>query len=298
MQIFDHTFPQLNRPFAVSFGKFDGVHMGHRHILDTLAEEARKHSALSVVYSFEPRNGSSLLTTTGEKQVLFEDMGIDALVMVELGGELMAMEPEAFIMRLMSCGELKAVAVGEDFRFGRCAAGDAALLAVLGKQNGFDVHVIERVRMDGEIVSSTLIRECVKSGDVERAARLLGREYSFTGDVVFGRQLGRQLGFSTANLLPQPCKVLPAFGVYAAYVYAEDKVWPAMVNIGVKPTVDGRELLIESHLIGYEGDLYGKRIEVRLVRKTRDELRFAGLNELKAQLTLDRQLIMDSFSSH
>lgn len=292
MKVYHQHFPDVCGPFVLCIGKFDGVHIGHRRILDTLAGEARRHSAASVAYSFEPRNGTPLLTTREEKIALFEGLGISSVVLAELTDDLMAMTAEQFIARMASCGGLRAIAVGEGFRFGRGAAGNVELLRALGRQFGFEVHEIPQVRLDGQPVSSTLIRECVKSGEVERAAIMLGREYSLSGQVVTGRQLGRQLGFRTANILPPAGKVIPMNGVYACYVDACAGTWPAMVNIGIKPTIDGQELLIESHLIGFEGDLYGKRITVRLVRKIREEIRFDGVGQLAAQLATDRERVI------
>jgi riboflavin kinase/FMN adenylyltransferase len=291
MRIFCDPYPEIGGPFAVCIGKFDGLHIGHRKILGALLEEARAHSAVSAVYSFEPRNGAPRLSTTGEKGALFASLGIGCWIQAELSEEFMLQSPELFIERLAACGELRAVAVGADFRFGRGAAGDAALLGKLGGKYGFAVQVIPQVRIDDRPVSSTWIRECVLSGDMETAALLLGREYSLSGEVVRGRQLGERLGFKTANLLPPEGKLMPANGVYAAYVDTEAGTWPAMTNVGVKPTVDGGALTIESNLLGFAGDLYGKRITVRLVGKIRDEIKFGGLDGLKAQLKTDSDTV-------
>lgn len=287
MRVYSEHFPSIGGPFAISVGKFDGLHIGHRRILDTLLKEARKHSAATVVYSFEPRGDAPRLSAIDEKKELFAALGIDVWIQAELTDEFMAQPPERFIERLSACGELKAVAVGEDFRFGRGAAGDARLLGELGSRRGFGATAIRRVEKEGRPVSSTWIRECVVSGDVERAARLLGREYSLAGEVVRGRQLGGKLGFRTANMLPPIGKLLPADGVYAAWADTETGTWPAMTNIGVKPTVGGSGRTIESHLLGYEGDLYGEKINIRLVRKIRDEIKFNNLYELSRQLKGD-----------
>lgn len=294
MIVHQEYFPHIEKPFAVCIGKFDGLHRGHRLVLDTLLEEARRHSALSAVYSFEPRSGAFRLSTLDEKIELFTSLGIDVLINAELTEEFMATTAESFVERLAACGILKAVAVGADFRFGRGASGDVALLRKIGSRLGFDVHAIGQAEVGGIPVSSTRIRESVKEGDVERAAKLLGREYSLSGEVVEGRRLAARLGFRTANILPPKGKVVPAYGVYAAYVDTDKGTFPAMVNIGVKPTIDAKELLIESHLIGFDGNLYGKKITVRLVRKIRDEIRFADLNQLSAQLDEDRITVQNT----
>jgi riboflavin kinase/FMN adenylyltransferase len=291
MKVYTEHFPHMGGPFAVCIGKFDGLHVGHRRILETLLDVARVHSAASVVYSFESSGDAPRLSTIEEKNELFMELGIDIWIQAELTGEFMAQPPELFIERLAACGELKAVAVGRDFRFGRGAAGNAVLLEKLGETQGFLVCAVEQVKLEGRIVSSTWIRECVVSGDAARAARLLGREYSLSGEVVRGRQLGGKLGFRTANILPPKGKLLPADGVYAAYADTENGTWPAMTNIGVKPTVGGGERTVESHLLGLEGDLYGERITIRLVSKVRDEIKFDNLYKLTEQLEADRATV-------
>lgn len=280
----------------ICIGKFDGLHIGHRLILDTLLDDARRRGASSVVYSFEPRNGAPRLTTREEKRDLFASLGIDHLVVAELTEEFMAMPADAFIERLASCGRMRAVAVGRDFRFGRGASGDVELLKQLGLKHGFDVHAIGQVEVNGRPISSTSIRDAVKSGDVEMATLLLGREYSLSGEVVEGRRLARQMGFRTANIVPPHGKAIPAYGVYAAYVDFGPESRPAMTNIGVKPTVGGHELLIESHLLGFEGDLYGKKITVRLVKRIRDEIKFESVGQLAGQLDDDRSKVMQIMS--
>jgi riboflavin kinase/FMN adenylyltransferase len=291
MNIYTEHFPQIDGPFAVCIGKFDGLHIGHRLILDTLLEDARRRGLVSVVYSFEPYNGAPRLTTREEKQALFGALGIDRLIVAELTAEFMAMSAERFIERLAACGELRAVAVGRDFRFGRGAAGDVALLKRLGAGMGFAVHAVEPVTLGGAPVSSTAIRDAVAAGGVGPASLMLGREYALTGEVVRGRELARRLGYNTANMLPPPGKVMPANGVYAAYADVDGRAWPAMTNIGVKPTVNGSELLIESHLLGFEGELYGQTLTVRLVKRIRDEIKFENVDKLAEQLKKDREQV-------
>jgi riboflavin kinase / FMN adenylyltransferase len=288
MKIFTEPFPHIGEPFAVCIGKFDGVHTGHRRILETLLGQAKARRALAVAYSFEPRNGAPRLTTAEEKAALLEEMGIGVLIAVDLTENFMAQSARAFIERLATCGGLAAVVVGEGFRYGAGAQGDVTLLREMGRAMDFGVHAIEQVQVGGRPVSSTAIRECLAAGQVERAALLLGREYALTGQVVPGRKLARELGFPTANLLPPANKAMPANGVYATWVETEQGIYPAMTNIGVKPTINGSELLIESHLIGFDGDLYGKTITVRLAGRIRDEIKFDTLEKLQEQMQRDR----------
>jgi riboflavin kinase / FMN adenylyltransferase len=294
MKVYTEYFPTINEPFAVCIGKFDGLHIGHRLILDTLLDEARTQAASSLIYSFEPHNGTPLLTSRAEKLELFQSLGIDGVIVAEFTDELMAMTAEEFIQRLADCGRLKAVVVGADFRFGRGAAGDVALLYKLGILYGFTVHAIGQVEVGGQPVSSTLIRQTIREGDAEKAAGLLGREYALSGEVIHGRQLGRKLGFRTVNISLPKGKVVPAYGVYACRVGADGETWPAMTNIGVKPTLDGAEPVVESHLFGFDGDLYGKTITVRLVKKIRDEVRFESLEHLQQQLEKDKLQVLET----
>jgi riboflavin kinase/FMN adenylyltransferase len=292
MKIFIEHYPHIGGPFAVSIGKFDGVHIGHKKILDALLEEARAHSAVSLVYSFEPREDVQRLTTPEEKIMLFEALGVDTLVMAELTAEFRTQPPERFIERLMACGQLKAIVVGDDFRFGQGASGNVELLNRIGNEFEFRVRTVGQVEMGGKPVSSTLIRDRVKAGDVETAAGMLGRSYSIGGEVAHGRRLGTQMGFKTANLLPPEGKLLPANGVYAAYVDTDAGTYPAMTNIGVNPTVNGQGTTIESHLLGFDGDLYGKSIAVRFVKRIRDEIRFEGIGQLEEQMAHDKITVL------
>lgn len=285
MQIWNEPFPSFGGPFAVCIGKFDGLHVGHRLILSTLADEARRHNAQSVAYAFT--NGGPLLDTPQEKLTMLETLGMGHVVQARLDSDFCSLTPEAFIQRLSACGTLRAVVVGANFRFGCGASGNVAMLRHLGKRYGFEVFALGQVTVGGMAVSSTRIRELVRAGDVENAAVLLGREYRVSGVVREGMRLGRQLGYPTANIAPEPGKVMPAYGVYAACAEVEGHTYAAMTDIGDKPTVGGREPLFESHLLGFDGDLYGKELTLRLVRRLRDEVRFESVEALTAQLRRD-----------
>lgn len=285
MKIWNEPFPNFEGPFAVCIGKFDGLHVGHRLILSTLADEARRHDAQSVAYAFT--NGGPLLDTPQEKLSMLETLGMEHVVQAKLDDDFCSLSPEQFIVRLCACGTLKAVVVGADFRFGCDAAGDVALLKRLGVRHGFDVFALGQLTVGGMAVSSTHIRELVREGNVETAAVLLGREYRASGIVQHGMRLGRTLGYPTANFAPEPAKVLPACGVYAAWAEVDGRTWAAMTDIGDKPTFDGKEILYESHLLDYQGDIYGKTITLRLVRRLRDDVRFDGVEALLEQLKRD-----------
>ncbi len=285
MKIWNEHFPRFDCPFAVCIGKFDGLHVGHRLILSTLADEARRHGAQSVAYVFH--NGGALLDTPEEKLSMLETLGMDHVVQADMASDFCSLSPEAFLRQLCACGALKAVVVGANFRFGCGASGDVALLKRLGVRLGFDVFALGQVTMDGLAVSSTLIRERVKAGDVAAAAVMLGREYRVSGVVRQGMRLGRQLGYPTANIAPEPGKVLPAFGVYAAWAEVEGRTYAAMTDVGDKPTVGGKEALFESCLLDFSGDLYGKTLTLRLAHRLRDEVKFESIQALAEQLRRD-----------
>ena len=290
MRIWNKNFPSIGQPITVCIGKFDGLHIGHRLILSTLADQARRHGAQSVAYSFQYKNGE-LLDTPEEKLEMLQTLGMSHVVLADMGSDFMAMPPEQFIGRLAECGQLKAVVVGSNFRFGRGASGDVALLKKLGLRHGFDVHTIGQVQVGGMVVSSTLIRERVKAGDMEAVTLMLGREYRVCGMVIEGRRLGRTLGFRTANIAPQVGKVLPARGVYAVWADVGEKTYAAMTNIGSNPTVQGSEVVCESHILDFNEDVYGKTLTLRLVKRLRDEVRFESVEALAEQLERDRETV-------
>ena len=288
MRIFDEAFPTIGQPFAVCIGKFDGLHTGHQQLLHTLLQQAKRHGALSLLYTFVPRGGD-LLTLPEERAALARALGMDCMAVAELNDAFMALEAEEFVERLKNCGTLKAVVVGDNFRFGRGAVGDAALLRRLGARDGYDVHVVPQVCLDGQVVSSTAIRQALAEGRMEQVTHMLGRHWTLSGTVATGRQIGRTIGFRTANLPPPAGKLLPPYGVYATWARTAEGEYPAMTNIGVNPTVDGSVPVVETHLIDFEGDLYGKPLTLRFVHRLRPELRFASLDELVAQMNQDRE---------
>ena len=278
----------MNEAFAVCIGKFDGLHIGHQKLLSTLTEEAGKHDARSLLYTFVPRNGP-LLTLPEERAALAEAMGVDAMIVAELNAAFMALEPVEFLEKLAGCGDLKVIAVGDNFRFGRGASGDAELIARHSRRLGYTVHVVPQVSVGGQPVSSTAIRGLLAAGEMDGVAAMLGRTWSMAGTVISGRQIGRTIGFRTANLPPPEGKLLPPYGVYATWAVAGGREWPAMTNIGVNPTVNGEKPVIETHLIGFDGDLYGAPLTLRFVRRLRPELKFDSLDGLVAQMNHDRQ---------
>jgi riboflavin kinase/FMN adenylyltransferase len=282
--------PQEPAGRAVALGTFDGVHRGHRKVIDQARAWAAEHGGRSAVVTFDPhplqvlrpQEPPRLLTTTAIKLDLIASLGVDETIVVPFTEELSRMSAEAFCEKTLSeTIGARYVSVGENFRFGHKAAGDAALLR--GRPE-FTAEVAPLVEVDGEPVSSSRIRKLVASGEVAAAGRLLAHPFLVEGPVVQGDARGRDLGMPTANIEPPEGIVLPAPGVYAATALGR----PAAVSIGVRPTFEeaGR-LLVEAYLLDFEGDLYGERLRIGFLERLRDELSFDSVDELVEQMQRD-----------
>lgn len=286
---------QLDKPSAVAIGKFDGIHRGHQSLLRHVLEQ-KDRGLQAVVFTFDPSpaalfSGENLpeLTTKREKRRLFEEMGIDVLIEFPLDFATAAMEPEEFIEKVLA-GQMKTayIAAGADLSFGNRGRGDAALLERMAGQFGYRAEMIEKVCLEGVEISSSYVREVVKSGDMERAERLIGEAYSVCGVVAHGKKLGRRLGMPTVNLLPEKEKLLPPYGVYFSEVSVGERVYKGITNIGCKPTVnDENQAGVETYLYDFAQDIYGKEITVRLFSFHRPEKKFESVDDLKKQMAAD-----------
>ena len=273
---------------VVAVGSFDGVHLGHQALLARLKERARHYRVPSVVYTFDPptrvlTQGVEFLSTLPEKLDLLTRYGIDEVIAVPFTHEFAARPKDAFLDDLRILRPL-ALVVGEDFHFGKGRAGGLSDL----KGVSSDVVALPMHSLSGEDIKSTRIREMLAVGDVEGASRFLGRHYDAQGVVVRGDQLGRTIGYPTANVRVPEGKALP-LGVFAAKTIVGDVSYPGMANVGFRPTVAGRELRFEVNLFDFSGDLYGQEVQVKFWHFLRGEQRFGGLEELKVQLGLDAQ---------
>jgi riboflavin kinase/FMN adenylyltransferase len=229
----------------------------------------------------------SSLSDVDERCALLEAAGAKAVVVFHFTPEFAALTPEEFARRLCAAGDLREVCVGHDFQFGRDRSGDVRTLADLGKKLGFNVHNPPPVSVGGEIVSSTRIRNALLAGDVDEAARLLGRRYAVTGVVEHGDKRGRALGFPTVNLAVPPNRLLPRDGIYAVWAHVNGKRVAAAASLGVRPTFGAGERRLEAFLLDWSGDLYGDRVKAEFVKRLRDELRFSSAAELAAQIEKD-----------
>jgi riboflavin kinase/FMN adenylyltransferase len=272
------------RPRRVAIGTFDGVHLGHREVIrgaDTVVT-FDPHPQSVVAPGTEPR----LLTTLERKAELVGTLGVQELVVIPFDGAFAAREAQDFIDHVLVERVMAThVSVGENFRFGHKAKGDAAMLAADGR---FETRVVPLLEVDGEVVSSSHIRGLVAGGAVQYADELLGAPFTVAGEVVHGDKRGRALGFPTANLVPPHGYVMPGHGVYACRVRVADAWVPAATNVGVRPQfVTGRGELIEAYLIDWSGDLYGQRIDVEFLRRLRGERRFESVDALVQRMHAD-----------
>ena len=289
----------VGAPPFLAIGTFDGLHRGHRAVIRCMLAQARQAGVPAVALTFTPhpvavlRPGQAppLLADYDERAARIAETGVDALVELPFTRALAAVKPAAFVETYL-CGraEARRVFVGADFTFGAGGAGTPEGLAVLGRQAcGMATMVVPLLHNGGAPISSTRIRQALRDGKPGLAARLLGRPFTMDGTVVEGDRRGRTIGFPTANLLPRAEMVLPALGVYAVRVGIDGAppMLPAVANLGHRPTVGGAQLRLEVHLLEYEGDLYGRRLTVALIRRLRGERRFANVAALRQQIGRD-----------
>ncbi|MCK8600621.1 bifunctional riboflavin kinase/FAD synthetase [Desulfoferrobacter suflitae] len=292
---------QINRPLrnpVLTIGNFDGVHLGHQTLFDRVKHRAQDLGGESVVMTFHPHplevlspgNGPVFITEHARKLRLIESCGIDIAIVIPFSREFARMSAQQFVKRILveKIG-VKALVVGYDYKFGHGREGDIEFLRNLGKKYAFDVEAVTGIKMDGKVVSSTAIRQCIQQGQLKEANVLLGRPYEISGAVVKGRDRGgRVLGFPTANIRLS-CQAPPKTGVYAVRVEIDGKTYGGAANLGYNPTFGDTDLSLEVHIFDFNQDLYGKEITVQFVDRLRDEQRFAGPEELAVQIHRDIQ---------
>lgn len=293
-----HDFRAARRgaPTALAIGNFDGVHRGHRHLIDRVNAAAASFGGESVALTFDPHptrvlapdRAAPLVVGLDRKLELLAGTGVHAAVVQRFDLSFASQSPEEFAERVVLGLRAREVFVGEDFHFGRNREGNGAVLTALGEALGFRAHVVKPLEEDGVPVSSSRVRKALAEGDLAAAKALLGRDYDLDGLVITGHKRGRTLGFPTANLATE-CEALPRDGVYAVRVTTLGGAvvdHPAVMNLGSRPTFRaGRSL--EAHLLGTDVDLYGRTLRVTFVARLRDELRFDGVESLKAQIAAD-----------
>lgn len=286
-----------SRKVCLAIGVFDGVHLGHQQIIRQTISDARQHDAVALVVTFDkhpsaivaPDKVPPQVFTRPQKLRAIEALGADALLEIPFDKQFSQKTGEVFIRELAhDLGKIFSICVGADFVFGCKRSGNVALLKTLGAEIGFNVHGHAAVALDGETVSSTRIREAVRTGNLDAASQMLGQSYTICGKVVAGDRIGHALGFPTANL-DVTGLVLPPNGVYAASALVDGRSFRVALNIGIRPTVASGQpqLRVEAHLLDFSGELYGRDLEVKIGQKLRDERRFSSPNELRQQIASD-----------
>lgn len=300
MRIFNiNNISELNISAVATVGMFDGVHVGHRHILSLLTQVAKEQDCVPVVVTFDrhprqvlgsaPASDRFRITTNEERYALLERCGVEAVLELQFTPALAQLSACQFLQQvLLGKLHIRTLVLGFDNMFGNKQHNDFDQVRVIAGRHGVEVLEDTAVQIDGVDVSSTQIRKALLRGDVQRAAQMLGGEYAVSGIVTHGRAVGRRLGFPTANISLEEEKVLPAPGVYAVRVTTEGEKWVGMTNWGPQPTFGLETATCEVHLIGCEKDLYGRRLEVRFVQRLRDIRRFENSEALMRQLAQDR----------
>ena len=289
----------INKPVkkgvVISFGVFDGVHIGHQALIQRMLKQASELEMETVVLTFDPHPALSTLgaappsITTIEKKIeLLKTQGVSRVVVEDFNEEFSQLSPEEFVYDML-LGKFHAqeIVVGYDCAFGKNRAGDKWLLKKLGENYGTVVEIVEPYNLHGEVVSSTRVRNTIQQGDLDLANILLGRFYSISGTVVSGKGIGKKLGYATANLQTKN-EVLPPSGVYAVKVYVNERLFNGVLNMGIQPTMSDGEFRIEAHILDFEGKLYGHCMEIFFVKKIRDERVFASPKDLAEQIEKDK----------
>lgn len=306
MQIFTDISSPLNLTNPViTIGTFDGIHLGHQAILTELKNQAQRLEGDSVVVTFNPHPRIALgqqvylLNTRAEKRKIFEDSGVSCLVEIPFTPEFSKLSAEDFIELLDTIIGPKMVIIGYDHGFGHNRSGTIEQFHRMGERLGFSVGRVDE-QMTGESkISSTIIRWLLQEGDVEKAATLLGYFYQVSGQVIRGNQIGKLIGYPTANLkVDDPYKLIPAMGVYISTVRVRGQEYNGMTNIGMRPTIDAHKLTIETNIFDFDDEIYYETITVKLIRRIRNEKKFADLDFLRKQLHIDKERVLEYFQGN
>lgn len=293
------------RGTVLTLGVFDGLHLGHQMIMRTVVERAEATDSVATVITFDPHpravlhpeSAPPLLQTLDQRLAAFEVLGIEQAIIIRFNKEFAAQEAEDFIRETI--GErlhAREVYLGKGFEFGRNRGGNIEVLKKLSEELGFYAAEVPEVRLNGQRISSSKIRELLKEGKVNRARRMLGRPYGVEGQIEHGSQRGHEIGFPTANLKPRN-RVIPKFGVYVTATLINGAWRRSITNIGVRPTFENTtEPSIETYVFDYEGDLYGDVLRIRFLHRIRDEKKFSGIEELKTQIQKDTRRALNYFS--
>ena len=283
------------KDMVLTIGVFDGVHLGHKYLISQLKEQAQQRNLLSGVITFRqhpqealsPQAGLPCLTDLAQRINLLKSEGVEAIITLSFTPELAQLSAREFIGLLKKYLRMRGLVIGPDFALGRNREGNVETLRALGQDMDFSVTMVPPVVMNGEVVSSTAIRNALADGNMKRVSSLVGRFFSLHGRVITGVGRGTGLGFPTANLTVNPEQTLPPDGIYATWAYIDDKAFQSATNIGKRPTFGGIDRIVEVYVLDYHGDLYGHELRVDIVERLRDEKRFGSVAELKKQIVAD-----------
>lgn len=292
MDIIAYDKVQLDKS-VVALGKFQGLHNGHMMLINEVVAIARKEQLTGVVFTINIHN-DKMVNLPDERFAILEEMGVDVDVECEFSSEFAMMQPEQFVKSIL-VDKLNAsyVVVGSDFRFGYKRQGDVSLLKTYGDKYGFEVIAFDKLCVDGNIVSSSLIRELIEAGNVDSVEKYMGRPYSVSGEVCTGKQLGRTIGFPTINIIPKEDKLLPPYGVYETFINLDGTIYKGVTNVGNNPTVENTDrTFVETNIIDFDDNLYGETVTVCFKRYIRKEKKFNSIEELKNQIKRDKICVM------
>lgn len=281
----------------IALGSFDGLHLGHLSLIRKTQELSMNTDGNSIIFTFknhprmliEPDKKIELLMNNDEKIEILDSLGVDITALRDFDSEMMQMMPEDFIKYLCENYSVRGIVVGFNFRFGYKNLGDIDLLRELSSKYNYELYIMEPCQYEGEVVSSTRIRESLDNGAVDKASEMLTRPYSIVGEVVHGKKLGRTIGFPTANIKVPQNKIIPKKGVYYTNVLINGKYFKGITSVGNNPTVNGQELTIETYVLDFEGSLYEKEIKLLFIDRIRDEVKFNSLDELVTQIQNDKK---------
>jgi riboflavin kinase / FMN adenylyltransferase len=281
----------------LTIGSFDGVHLGHQRLILEMNHKARQADAKSVVLTFHPhpsvilkgKTGAFYLTTTSEKVKLLDALDVDFIITYPFTRELSQQTAQGFVVYLLEHLGFQQLWAGNDFALGKNREGDIKYLRHLGDELNYQVHVVDPISFNDQIISSSQVRKLLSEGRIEDANRFLGRSYEIEGKVIRGDGRGKSIGIPTANLMTGDEKLIPCVGVYACKAKIKDKFWPAAVNIGTRPTFESadRGMHVEAHILDYSGDLYSKQLTIEFVSRLRGEQKFHSVEELINQVHSD-----------
>ncbi len=301
--IYNTTEIMRDKGCVVILGNFDGIHKGHQKLFEIARQEAKKRSLETVVFSFYPHptwvignHPKALIMSRRDKKNMIESFGMDVLLEYPFTKAFASISPdEFFIDILVKQLKVSVLVVGSNYYFGKDKAGNPSYLKELGKRYNVEVYVVDAVKRENQMISSSQIRNLIVDGKIEAANKMLGHPYMVVGNVVQGKKLGRTIGFPTINLIADPDRVYPPNGVYATKVKVNSKTYLGMTNVGYNPTVNGERKMIETHLFEFSGMLYGTEVEVDFYHFIRPEQKFGGVEALQTQLAHDKNEVLDFF---